>query len=153
MPGKLSQRARVWRGELRKTTGGLTKSDLRKNKTGKIVSKRKSFAAIRTNNLGSWIRARGDAFTGKPKAFPKKGKKSEAVDLTKPKVFKIPGKKKKKLDSKKTVNVLAKKANAAAKKTSRAESKNVAKPKKQDFIDLTTIKEPTYADMLGELSD
>ena len=183
MPG-LSQRARVWRGELRKTTGGLTKSDLTKNKSGKIVSKRKSYAAVRSNNLGKWIRTRGDAFTGKPKAFPKKGKKSEAVDLTEEHGFAIPGKKKKKkLDSKKTVNViktgsgtsgpsrkrqqvknktgaaLAKKAKVAARKTSRAaapKQKGVPQPKKRDVIDLTSLKpekEMSTEEMMGMMSD
>ena len=152
MPG-LSHRARVWRGEIRKTTGGLTKADLTKNKAGKIVSKRKSLAAVKANNLGNWIRAKGDPFKGKPAAFPTKGKKSDAVDLTKETVFKAP--KKKKLDSKKTVNIL-KKAKAIARKTARAErpkQKAVPKAKKEDFIDLTNLKEPSLADLLGELSD
>ena len=38
--------------------------------------------ATKSNNLGVWIRAKGDKFSGKPAAFPKKAKKSEAVDLT-----------------------------------------------------------------------
>ena len=153
MPG-LSQRARVWRGDIRKTTGGLTKADLTKNKAGKIVSKRKSLAAVKANNLGKWIRAKGDPFKGKPAAFPTKGKKAEAVDLTKETEFKAPTKKKK-LDSKKTVNIL-KKAKAIARKTARAErpkQKAVPKAKKEDVIDLTSLREPTLADLMGELSD
>ena len=51
MPSR-EQRVRVWRGELKKTTGGLTKDDLVKNRKGKIVSRRKSRQAADQNNLG-----------------------------------------------------------------------------------------------------
>ena len=52
MPQK--ERLRVFRGELKKTSGGLTKGDLIKNKRGKIVSRRKSTQAVGDeNNLGS----------------------------------------------------------------------------------------------------
>ena len=34
-------KAQVWHGTAKKTTGSLTKSDLMKNKHGRIVSKRK----------------------------------------------------------------------------------------------------------------
>jgi hypothetical protein len=34
-------KAQVWHGNAKKTTGGLTKRDLMKNKHGRIVSKRK----------------------------------------------------------------------------------------------------------------
>ena len=34
-------KAQVWHGTAKKTTGGLTKSDLMKNKHGRIVSRRK----------------------------------------------------------------------------------------------------------------
>ena len=37
-----NERLRVWKGELKKTSGGLTKGDLIKNKRGKIVSKKRS---------------------------------------------------------------------------------------------------------------
>ena len=40
-----SERMRVWKGELKRTSGGLTKEMLIKNKRGKIVSKKKSQAA------------------------------------------------------------------------------------------------------------
>ena len=33
--------AKVWHGTLKKTSGGLTKKDLMKNKRGKIVSKKR----------------------------------------------------------------------------------------------------------------
>ena len=137
---KLSQRLRVWRGEIRKTTGGLTKADLHKNKAGKIVSKRKSLAAVKKNNLGPWIRAKGDSFSGKPAAFPKKARKSEAVDLTGgPR--KLAAAKPKKL---------LKKATAAAKKMARSQKpqkKTEPKPKKADVIDLSGLQEDLQFDM------
>ena len=68
MPQK--ERLRVFNGELKKTSGGLTKDELVKNKRGKIVSKRKSSQAVGTdNNLGSWLRSKGDKFSGKPRGF------------------------------------------------------------------------------------
>ena len=61
-----NERLRVWRGELKKTSGGLTKDMLMKNKRGKIVSKRKSEAAKKNaNNLGDWLRSKGDHFLSK----------------------------------------------------------------------------------------
>ena len=62
-----SERVRVWKGELKKTSGGLTKKDLIKNKRGRIVSKKKSEAAKKNsdNNLGAWLRSKGDPFLSK----------------------------------------------------------------------------------------
>ena len=62
-----NERLRVWKGELKKTSGGLTKPMLMKNKRGKIVSKRKSEAAKKqnANNLGEWLRSKGDQFLSK----------------------------------------------------------------------------------------
>ena len=62
-----NERLRVWKGELKKTSGGLTKGDLIKNKRGKVVSKKKSEAAKKNseNNLGSWLRSKGDQFLSK----------------------------------------------------------------------------------------
>ena len=48
-----TQRMRVWKGDLKKTSGGLTKKDLVKNKRGKIVSRKKSGQASGANNLGN----------------------------------------------------------------------------------------------------
>ena len=53
------QRSEVWRGIRKKTSGGLTKADLIKNKRGKLVSKKKSSQAGSQNNLGSWLREKG----------------------------------------------------------------------------------------------
>ncbi len=54
-----NQRYEVWRGLRGKTSGGLTKGMLTKNKRGKIVSKKKSEQASSQNNLGSWLRKKG----------------------------------------------------------------------------------------------
>ena len=53
------QRLDVWKGSRARTSGGLTKSDLIKNKRGKLVSKKKSSQAGSQNNLGSWLREKG----------------------------------------------------------------------------------------------
>jgi histone H1/5 len=53
------QRIEVWRGVRAKTSGGLTKADLVKNKRGKLVSKKKSGQAFSQNNLGSFLREKG----------------------------------------------------------------------------------------------
>jgi hypothetical protein len=44
-------RAKVWHNKAKKTRGGLTKKDLKKNKRGRIVSKRKSLQAKRNKTL------------------------------------------------------------------------------------------------------
>ena len=84
MPQK--ERLRVWRGELKKTAGGLTKADLIKNKRGRIVSKKKSLTSKVNNNLKGWLREKGDSFGGKlkdaGKPLPAKkgqGKKKKAA--------------------------------------------------------------------------
>lgn len=43
----IGTRAQVWHGTAYKTTGGLTKSHLMKNKSGRIVSKSKHMSAKR----------------------------------------------------------------------------------------------------------
>ena len=106
------ERLRVWNGELRRTSGGLTKEDLIKNKRGKIVSKKKSEAAKKNkdNNLGDWLRTKGDHFLskglkkenikrkGKPgrKAFKKK---EEPENDEEEKMSEVPKKKKRKKKS------------------------------------------------------
>ena len=44
-------RAEVWHGSAKKTSGGLIKSHLIKNKSGRIVSKAKHFTAKREKRL------------------------------------------------------------------------------------------------------
>jgi len=53
------QRLEVWRGVRARTSGGLKKEDLTKNKRGKIVSKKKSGQAFEQNNLGGFLRKKG----------------------------------------------------------------------------------------------
>ena len=73
MVGSSQQRIEVWKGSRAKTSGGLTKSDLIKNKRGKIVSKRKSSQASDQNNLGTWLRTTGKSIP-KDKMLRPKGK-------------------------------------------------------------------------------
>ena len=47
----IGSRAQVWHGTAEKTTGGLTKKDIKKNKWGKIVSKAASMRAKKENRL------------------------------------------------------------------------------------------------------
>ena len=48
---KVGSRAQVWHGTAKKTSGGLTRKDLLKNKAGRIVSKRKHFTAKKDKRL------------------------------------------------------------------------------------------------------
>ena len=73
-----AQRLAVWKGERSKTSGGLTKKDLVKNKRGKIVSKRKSDQAGKDNNLGEWLRAKDVSVPKDKMLHAKKGKKKAA---------------------------------------------------------------------------
>jgi hypothetical protein len=142
---------------MRKTTGGLRRDDLVLNRHGRIVSKRKSQAASKVNNLGNWLRNKGQKFgdvpqqakkgtNGKPKKVAAKPKPAKPKPKPKPKVVAVKAKpkpkvvaakpkpkpklkipKKKKLDSKKTVNLL-KKAESGAAKNSRAGKPEKAVP-------------------------
>ena len=88
-----NERLRVWRGDLRKTSGGLTKDMLIKNKRGKIVSRKKSGQATSNeNNLGSWLRAKGDKFEGEPKGLKEEEAPKKAAAPAKKKA--APAKKK-----------------------------------------------------------
>jgi len=57
----IGSRAQVMHGTAKKTSGGLTKSQLKYNKQGKIVSKKASSAAKRNNNLvnAGWVTKKG----------------------------------------------------------------------------------------------
>lgn len=55
-------RAEVWHGKAKKTTGGLTRKQLHKNKHGRIVSKKKFLTAKKEKRLA------------KAGYIPKKGK-------------------------------------------------------------------------------
>merc|ERR1712017_5664 len=54
--GKMA-RSVVFRGTKEKTLSGLTKSDLIKNKYGKIVSKKRSAIAKKNNSIKGWTTA------------------------------------------------------------------------------------------------
>ena len=116
-----NERLRVWRNELKKTSGGLTRAMLIKNKRGKIVSKKKSEASKKNedNNLGSWLRKKGDTFEGEPKGLKKEVSQKPVVNV-KPKkgptVVNVPKKK------------VAKKVHHAPKK------KKVVNPKKKKAV-------------------
>jgi len=62
----------VFRGTKEKTTGGLTKSSLMKNKAGKVVSKKAS-AASKKRYAGSKIKAWTEAVAKARKALGLKG--------------------------------------------------------------------------------
>ena len=106
------QRLEVWRGVRAKTSGGLKKEDLTKNKRGKIVSKKKSSQAFEQNNLGGFLRKKGTKVP-KDEMLYKKGAK---VPSKAPKAASKPAKK------------AAPKPKAAAPKPS---PKPIHKPKKK----------------------
>jgi outer membrane biosynthesis protein TonB len=85
------QRTAVWRGDLAKTSGGLTKADLTKNKRGKIVSRRKSHQASHTNNLGDWLRESGVS-VGKGEMLRRKGSPPEGLKTEKQEGAQAPAK-------------------------------------------------------------
>lgn len=78
----------MWNGERASTTGGLKKSDLMKNRHGRIVSKRKSEVARKLNNLGNFLarKAKGKAAKkAEPKPEPKPKPEPPKVAPPKPK--------------------------------------------------------------------
>jgi hypothetical protein len=73
-------RAQVMNGNALKTPGGLTKGQLKYNKQGRIVSKKKSARAKRENRLvkAGYVTKKGvfgSKFTGSPKKRSKKRSK------------------------------------------------------------------------------
>jgi len=76
------QRLEVWRGVRARTSGGLKKEDLTKNKRGKIVSKKKSGQAFEQNNLGGFLRTKGSSVP-KDEMLYKKGAKVPAKPAAK----------------------------------------------------------------------
>ena len=59
-PSKVGKKWQVWKGTRERTAGGLTKKDLRKSKSGKIVSRKQSLAArrrFRKGGISGWLRA------------------------------------------------------------------------------------------------
>ena len=136
---KNNQRLRVWKGELRKTTGGLTKDDLMKNNKGKIVSKRKSLAMKKINNLGGYLREKGQPFKmdKKPEAAKKEvpAKKPEPAKKKETKVKKAPAKKKVKVvKTPDKLKTMLKKVVKKGKKQQRAARKDVAAPRRSSRL-------------------
>ena len=84
------QRLEVWRGTRAKTSGGLRKSDLIKNKRGKIVSKKKSTQAANQNNLGDHLREKGKKISKGEMLHAKKKKASSAPAKVEPKAKPAP---------------------------------------------------------------
>lgn len=68
----VGSRRRVFNGNALRTTGGLTKKDLMKNKHGEIVSIKASKAAKKTKNLRKFLQPKGSGAFG-----PKKTKKNK----------------------------------------------------------------------------
>ena len=68
----IGSRAKVWHGTAKKTSGGLTKKDLKKNKHGRIVSKRMSNTAKKQNRLKDFKTKKGTF-----KLFKKKKNKKQ----------------------------------------------------------------------------
>ena len=91
-----TQRLEVWKGLRKKTSGGLTKSMLTRNKRGKIVSKRKSSQSKNhaENNLKTWLRSKGDKFGGEPKGLKADDKEKKAAPKAAPKAVPKAAKKK-----------------------------------------------------------
>ena len=68
-------RRKVWNRSAKKTNGGLTRKDLRKNKHGRIVSAKASKSARKNKNLGSFKAKKGDPFGPNKREKKSKGKK------------------------------------------------------------------------------
>ena len=129
-----NERLRVWKGELKKTSGGLRKQDLMKNKRGKIVSKKKSEAAKKNkeNNLGQWLRSKGDQFLSK-------GLKQENIVRKNKAGRKAFKKKKEEVPEEKQSEVKTKKKKAPPKITKTAPMKPGEKPKDKTKISVGNI--------------
>ena len=119
------QRLEVWRGDRKRTSGGLRKSDLTKNARGKIVSKKKSEQASKQNNLGDKLRKKG-VHVAKDQMLHPKGKKPAAAKPKPPKA------KPKKVQPKaKPKPKQPKKVQPKAKPKPKVQPKKVAPPKKK----------------------
>jgi outer membrane biosynthesis protein TonB len=90
--GSSKQRIEVWRGQREKTSGGLTRDQLTKNKRGKIVSKKKSNQASNENNLGAWLRDKGTKIAQKEMLRKKGEPPADAPKKAAAKPRKVPAK-------------------------------------------------------------
>ena len=120
MPSR-PDRVRVWNGEIKRTRGGLMRVDLVKNKSGKIVSRRRSAAAKAGSNLGKWLRVKGHKFRDVPEGAVKGAAKATKP---KPKPPKKPPPKPKKTEPKPKP-----KPSPALPKPKKTEPKKQARPK------------------------
>ena len=79
--------AKVWHGTLKKTSGGLTKKDLMKNKRGKIVSKKRHNLAKRNKFLikAGFVTQRGKFGSFKKAKQAKQAKQTKQTKKTKKK--------------------------------------------------------------------
>ena len=77
----IGTRAQVWHGTSYKTTGGLTKSNIMKNKSGRIVSKSKYASAKKDNRLvkAGYGTKKGKFGFVKLNGTAKRGKKSRGM--------------------------------------------------------------------------
>ena len=156
MPQK--ERLLVWRGLLKKTAGGLTKSMLIKNRKGKIVSKKKSSAARKENNLGDWLRKSGESFEAKLLAAglpqpKKKGASKSSASKSKSKSSTTPKPKPKAKAKAPPAPKKAKATKAATKATTqtpKAKPKPKSKPKSK--APMKKAKEPPRAGEVKNLS-
>jgi hypothetical protein len=114
MTRSTAQRLAVWRGDRKRTSGGLRKSDLTKNARGKIVSKKKSEQASKQNNLGDKLRKKGVHVAKDQMLHPKGAKKKVAAKPRKAVAAPKP-KPKKKVDRPQPKKVAPKKAPAKKK--------------------------------------
>ena len=148
MPSR-PDRIRVWRGELKRTKGGLTKADLMKNKSGKIVSRRRSAAAKGNSNLGNWLRKKGQKFTDKPRKVQTEAEKdAERAEIVKQFMAKHGNKKKaapKKAPPKKAPPKKAPPKKAAPKKAPPKKARPVPIDLTDEPIDLTDAAEPAQS--------
>ena len=112
-----AQRAKVWHGNLDKTSGGLKKEDLMMNSNGKIVSKKASKAAKKNKNLGAFEKSKNsEGFELSPVKGSKAYKDLKKMSRKKSKKPKSKKPKSKKPKSKKPKSTKAKSKKGKGKK-------------------------------------
>jgi hypothetical protein len=122
------QRVDVWNGRRLKTSGGLTKDMLVKNKRGKLVSKKKSDQASEQNNLGTFLRDTGKTVPKDEMLHAKNAKKPKVEDASK-KAAKVKAPPKPKAKAPKKAAAKLSVAKAAPKKVQVPKVKPKASPK------------------------
>ena len=133
MPGKckVGSRAQVMNGTCEKTAGGLTKSKLRYNDNGDIVSIKASIAAKKTANLGEWKVKKGDSGEDfKSYLRPKKGTKAYKEFCNEMKSNKKKSSKKKSSKKKSSKKKSSKKKSSKKKSSTKCNTKSKKQCKK-----------------------